>query len=181
MSQKKGIHYNMIEKVVFHGSNDLHQLLQSANQFRRSFKIIDELVEVGYSKAFDGEHGFRDDIYESRYLNLAIPSIVILSFSCELQLKAIIRLELNKISTGHSLLNLYKELSDKSRTSIYSSVNAVMKDKSGYDFLEYLKNCSSVFIEWRYFHEDYRELNFKFLKAFGEAINSRLIDIQSLS
>jgi hypothetical protein len=160
--EKKEMNFDKIEKVIFHGKNNESQLLRNAHQFRLSYKIIKDLIEEGS---------------ERRYLDLIPACIIILAFSCELQLKTIIRLESNSISQGHSFEKLFEKLTPESQSKIIDHVDEKMKKKNGYIFQEYLKKCSMAFVDWRYLHEDYRELNLMFLDIFGDGIEIRLNDV----
>lgn len=119
-----------------------------------------------------GEAGLAQLKEESAYKLLAqtmIPAITLKAFSIELALKALVVKNGKNYGNLHELNKLYIEISEDDRDKIKRNVVSQMKivDANYNDtkFQEDLDAISRTFIDWRYFYEDTRTVNGKFLNV----------------
>ena len=86
------------------------------------------------------------------YEFFAVPAVVNLAFSVELYLKFIL-IKKGKSHKGHELFKLFKLLDDPTKEAIIKATN--------YDqitFESMLTNHTATFVEWRYMHEENRDM-----------------------
>lgn len=106
-----------------------------------------------------------------------VPAFVLMSFSCELFLKALAIKNGNTVKNVHELNDLFEIISDQDKTNISNAViNDIAKiTKNKYscsDFNNDIDNISNTFKEWRYYYENSKSLNILFLKSlFNVLIN----------
>ncbi len=83
-----------------------------------------------------------------------IPFVVNSAFSIELYIKALAQKH-GATLTGHKLLKLYQELPEKALSEIENVIPKCASDRkiTKPNFIEYLKELNSAFVDWRYIFE----------------------------
>jgi hypothetical protein len=104
-----------------------------------------------------------------RLTSLFSPAIVMLAFSIELGLKAIIKSESGQDTRGHKIDELFKSLVQDSKNTITSEVCNQLKISDN-EFAQLLTANATAFIDWRYFYENTRNANYKFLQTLNQSI-----------
>lgn len=126
------------------------------------------------------EKGLKPNVSKSNsnvLLQNMVPAFVLMSFSCELFLKALAIKNGNTVKNVHELNDLFEIISDQDKTNISNAViNDIAKiTKNKYscsDFNNDIDNISNTFKEWRYYYENSKSLNILFLKSlFNVLIN----------
>lgn len=118
-------------------------MLKAARGNALAYRIISERFESQKRKV---DQGRNPDIDE---LELALPSVLLLSFSCELYLKIIITKKGLTYGKTHDLYKLYNILDDVTRRAIREYSGETDENK----FAKILQENKDVFPEWRYFYQ----------------------------
>lgn len=138
-------------------------------QILSAYEIANQFLLFGKSSVSE-----TDIEYNGWTTPFLIPTVVNISFSCELFLKVL--LSIHQItSKKHDLLSLYRELPKNLQ-------NEIMAQNSS-TFFEDLKSISDLFIRWRYLYERMQPLNYPFLYQFAEqlqAISKKELEIYKL-
>lgn len=137
--------------------NDPVNIFYLANQFYDAYKRCDEYRPIG--------NGKKENKFVPAYVNLA--------FSCELYLKALLKLR-GRDCKKHSLLNIFNYL-EKQDPSITDSIINLSNIVTGYGFSNkgfkfQLGTISETFEKWRYIYEwrtYYLIINAHFFEIFA--------------
>lgn len=114
-----------------------------------------------------------DDSDQLRFAQAA-PHIMILSFTCELAIKALLTQKGIDIKNGHHLDYLFKKLPKKVQENIIRQVLDVLRLDED-QFHKNLKVNNKGFTDYRYMYElQYASVNDVFLKAFLDATKNEL-------
>jgi len=144
--------------------------------FKYGLEAFNEAAEVLHREAVKlGEGKHSPD-------KLVIPETIMLAFSCEIALKALLVKRGIEYKKGHCLSGIFKLLLSEDKNAI---VNQMLQEcgKKNYDenvFMNDLKDVSNLFEKMRYFFEVEEDIHFNiiFLLQFNKVLNEY---IQSLN
>ena len=143
------------------------EIRNGANIFATATKALDAIGTAGLEQMEQTESG-------KALAQMMLPAIVLKAFSCELALKALAAKNQEAVGSVHKLNELYQKINKDTQKEISAVVIAVMKETSpeysDVDFTEDLNKVAKVFIDWRYYYENSRSLNFAFLHSFFYAV-----------
>ncbi|MGN6715410.1 hypothetical protein [Anaerocolumna jejuensis] len=121
--------------------------------------------------------------------NLLLPAVILISFTCELCIKAILMMNgTKKISKIHDLKTLFNQLDPVHQTSIKkSTVETNLNNFKNINFINFDKELESIaysFQNLRYIYEKFEVpnlhlINFGFLNAFRFALLQEYVEIEN--
>ena len=122
--------------------DSVQNMLKAARGNAFAYRIISERYDMQIEKWGQGEE-INSDEFE-----LALPCVLLLSFSCELYLKIIITKKGLTYKNTHDLLWLYNILDDVTRRKIREYSDETDEN----EFAKILQENKDTFPEWRYFY-----------------------------
>ena len=126
---------------------------QQAKRFLSSFEILTAYIEERFHT-------------EKHVINMSVPALVNLAFSCELFFKCIIHFENERQEGGHNLSSLFHKLPTTTKTFIYDVLyGSSIFHKENFD--SDITSVADAFAGWRYLNEGISagSINTKFLRA----------------
>ncbi len=118
--------------------------------------------------------GTNIEVNSSLLVAQLIPSLVMLSFSIELNLKLLLFQKTGIDNQGHNIKGLFDKLPSDVKSKIASEV-ASQIGIAPEDFKTLLQKNSDTFVDWRYFYEDSPEVDYGFLKIFAAVLKSNTL------
>lgn len=123
--------------------DSVQNMLKAARGNALAYRIISNRFELQKQKVEQGQNLDTDE------LELAFPSVLLLSFSCELYLKIIIIQKGLSYGKIHDLYGLYNILDEDIRCKI----REYSEETDENEFVKILQENKDTFPEWRYFYE----------------------------
>lgn len=157
---------NMNYEEEFMGKS-YEEIRNGANIFATATNALDAIGSAGLLQVEQGSA-------RSEMAQMMLPAIVLKAFSCELALKALAAKNQESVDSIHKLNELYRKISKDMQNQISTTVIIAMKETlpeySDVDFADDLNKVAKVFVDWRYYYENSRSLNFAYLHSFFNAV-----------
>lgn len=131
---------------------NIKNLLAGIQIFDTSYRTLNSLLQEGAKSQ------------NKKLMSQFIPSVILLSFVIELELKYLSYKETGVQANGHDIYKLFQKLPSITKNAIRNKI-IIELDVNESEFEEKIKRDKDTFVNWRYFFEGDRSADYRFLQS----------------